>query len=83
MSTLTRTADFANAAFLNELETIWHDEPLAFDPGALSGLADPPASRRASAIREPFAPLDSYSITAPRPLRNREEAAFLRVAQAG
>jgi hypothetical protein len=79
---LTRTADFANHHYLNQLAEAWHDEPLASDSLDRPLLASSPSPRVTTAVHQTFAPLDTNRLNE-KPLRDREATSFLMVPQAG
>jgi hypothetical protein len=62
--------------------TEYRHEPASHPSRADSPLADAHSAPLTPAIREAFAPLDSYRV-ASQPLRDREATSFLMVPQAG
>lgn len=63
-ATLTRTADYANTIFMNELEVEWHEQSFSQTPRPLPTVSSLGTASRTGEIRQTLAPLDSHGIRA-------------------
>lgn len=70
--------------WLREIADMEHDaDDLAIhDTRYLPAIPREPAKARGGEVFEAFAPMESYPLTASRPIRNRQEAPFLTLRQA-